>query len=89
MSKHTKGPWQVHLDTIVVGNLRPDPEDPAYDIWDDIVDANSEADAHLIAAAPELLEKLNMALGYIENTSGVNEEFTDMLKKTIAKAEGK
>lgn len=48
----------------------------------------NESKAQLLASAPDLLEKLNMAIGYIENTSGVNEEFVQMLKKTISKAEG-
>jgi hypothetical protein len=45
--------------------------------------------ANLLASAPELLEKLNMAIGYIENTENVNESFLNLLKHVARDAEGK
>ena len=66
MSQHTPGPWSLRGRTI----RGPHPKDPkgrtrivANAVWDrgTYVD-EAEANAHLIAAAPELLEALEIAL---------------------------
>lgn len=64
--KHTPGPWQIHLGS-VVADLRPDPKDPAYDLWNTICDPTNTADAALISSAPELLEALSLIRDRIES----------------------
>lgn len=87
MSKHTPGPWVAsHIGetgfsrSVPVYQVRS--SDPQYTA---IVDAAGEADARLIAAAPELLEVLK----YVMTAHG--EQLTDAFDKAwevIAKAEG-
>jgi hypothetical protein len=55
---HTPGPW--NLDT-VRDLVFHSPE------WSDTADDQTEADARLIAAAPDLLAALEDALSYIED----------------------
>lgn len=74
MSKHTSGPWQHGTENegyfIANGELRPD-----------IAKAiQSEADANLIAAAPDLLE----ALAEYVNADPVDEELNG--RKRMARA---
>lgn len=54
--------------------------------------ATTEANAHLIAAAPELYEALNICLGHL--TGGMDGNWADcdpidVARKALAKAEGK
>lgn len=89
MSKHTHGPWitngraieqDADDDALVVAYA----EDEQNDDW--------EANARLIAAAPDLLEACKIALA---ETLRANEHFksvspaTAMLEAAIAKAEGR
>jgi hypothetical protein len=107
MSKHTPGPWRIERGgkehrkpdlhkrilaadgTDLLGNV----EDP----WYPNVPEN-EADWHLIAAAPDLLEACKAALtesmiytGAIYETlqtSGLHTQLRDQLRAAIAKASG-
>lgn len=88
MSKHTKGPW-----TLIIGGPHwNNPGTTNYQIaWSSegelVVDhVYEEADAHLIAAAPELLEALEVAFQHIDKTTHCN----DWAKvcAAIAKAKG-
>lgn len=93
MSKHTPGPWTA----IKHGNfieIAPDITSlgvPNQELIDLRKSVHSEAlaNAHLIAAAPELLEAAQIALklirgcGFTDNTAAVI-----ALKAAIAKAEG-
>lgn len=57
MSKHTKGPWEIHTaqNGRTIFQIGPcAPEEYAGSAWLDV----SMEDARLIAAAPELLEAL-------------------------------
>lgn len=62
-SKHTPGPWvvtphpQTHVDVFGVGVIRDDKEFQ-YALSHTFCYQNAEANARLIAAAPELLEAL-------------------------------
>ena len=105
MSKHTPGPWTVHhfLDNDGVANC---PQDcGVYEIEEaneTIVghqhDGNhgeaiieAEANARLIAAAPDLLEACLDALGYTECNCAyecVGGCTHGVLKRAIAKAKG-
>ena len=85
MSKHTKGPWEVRADWIVGfnGALHVATIPRAFD------GDYSEANALLIAAAPDLLAACKEALRMVRNCTG---NWTlgveDMLERAIAKAEG-
>ena len=92
MSKYTKGPWKLHdmEDNTIVGNDHLA-----------IADANAisrskeenQANAHLIAAAPELLEACKEQMRVIEtmgNKTGcwpINDDNLQMAKFAIAKAD--
>ena len=61
MSKHTPGPWAVHpasaqVDAFATG----EPVPVCQLLWptDQRTETETEANAHLIAAAPEMLEAL-------------------------------
>jgi hypothetical protein len=91
---HTAGPWTVRA-TLLGGAL-------GYSFKVDMPNGttllqcggheNQEANARLIAAAPELLEALDYFHQFAElNDDGEDEKFTTMLKKAraaIAKAKG-
>jgi hypothetical protein len=51
-------------------------------------DEELDANARLIAAAPELLEALKMVSGYIYTMKGAGHEYTAAVQAAIAKAEG-
>jgi hypothetical protein len=76
MSKHTPGPWEVWDQYI-----RPDyRDDKVICQWGSYT---SEADAHLIAAAPDMLAALKLAVEII----GADDRI-DPILNAIAKAEG-
>lgn len=83
MSKHTKGPWIINANRIKGGDY---PDGIAH-----VMDADAgeirNANARLIAAAPELLEALKIAIrvGVAQKCSS---EQIDLIEKAIAKAEG-
>lgn len=91
---HTLGPWEIDReceDTIVDNTGRNIAR---------VVVENHEANAHLIAAAPELLEAVKQLLYYAESGNHPNlrtflfpgntpSGFTAKLKSIVAKAEGR
>lgn len=94
MSNYTPGPWKaVHR-----GKHWNNPSVENYEIWwsedgELVVDqVYEEADAHLIAAAPELLEALKnlyaMVLGECPSLLR-DDHHDDMIRSAIAKAEGR
>lgn len=96
MSKHTPGPWVVrpkrYLDTRRrVGPADNEFFDVAYSSGNS--NAESESNARLIAAAPEMLDVLKALvdrcnhLGSTDQVTG--EVFYDMVRAAIAKAEGR
>lgn len=83
MSKHTPGPWRVdhHMNVICGSGL------VAFPCIKDGLP--QEANAALIAAAPEILDSLQDLIGWV---SGDNEEEMKAVNKAraaIAKATGK
>ena len=91
MSNHTPGPWTFNGRTV----RGPHPKDPegrtrivAEAIWDrgTYVD-DAEANARLIAAAPELLEALE-ALVLDESKEYIPTRLWDAARAAIAKAKG-
>ena len=87
--KHTKGPWLVSTidgeDCLMVGG--GDGSEVVADIRTHWPDAQVEANAHLIASAPELLEALRAALRCIDGTMYEHEE--EKMLAAIAHAEGR
>lgn len=86
MTQHTPGPWFLG-DTALIEDANGKPFAGAY--WDDedIPEAVSIANARLMAAAPDLLEALNLACDEVGYAMPA-----DILKKVhaaIAKAEGR
>ena len=59
MTMHTKGPWKIYRKTSVEIEASPHRSYVAY--------AGTEANARLIAAAPELLEALEKIAGFGTN----------------------
>ena len=83
MSKHTKGPWIQSRsdklpDTVRIGNG---------------VAITNEANANLIAAAPELLETLKEALNILDaltfDRNDQGKEIYERLLSVVTKAEGR
>ena len=94
--QHTPGPWKVYLadngKIIGIGVDRPGDEDhgagvtdPRFGLWGDEDEKN--ANAHLIAAAPDLLdalENLTIAVAMGWDLDGV----LDVSRAAIARATG-
>lgn len=96
-TKHTPGPWSVSKygdDYNITYNTDGNWLATVYDD-DDPFAGRPEADAHLIAAAPELLEALKaIQLQALQSSvnSAANEwgrEALDLANAAIAKAEGR
>lgn len=89
MSKHQPGPWKCAATGLARSGM------PEYEIhWSDAGECvaevvHGEANARLIAAAPELLEACQAALSY--GNQGDHPEHgsvNTMLRSAIAKAKG-
>jgi hypothetical protein len=81
MSTHTPGPWRVELNS--AGDLGIEP-----DIC--IVPAGEDANAHLIATAPELLIALNACIVALKLGENVDVQAAiNYGLEVLAKAEGK
>lgn len=95
MSKFTKGPWRIKRGTNIVGTR----QDVGYETTiassstfsSNQVDVTieNEANARLIAAAPELLEACESAANLLRKLGGHNHdpEYSELLA-AIAKAKG-
>ena len=84
-TKHTKGKWSLDCDSIttdhnIKGNIICD----APRCFDNSM-KNWEANAKLIAAAPELLEQLNKIVNATEDGS-INSDHINYSKELIKKA---
>ncbi|QDP54179.1 MAG: hypothetical protein GOVbin4685_39 [Prokaryotic dsDNA virus sp.] len=90
MSGHTKGPWVVSAKGIGGATVSEDVNRKNH-----IACLVNKEDAHLIAAAPELLEALELALDAIkwwENEhsccAGATDDSIEKISSAIAKAKG-
>ena len=93
MSKHTPGPWEIkrHFDSCYRYISAPEHIALAQVVWCVEEEERSpvcEANAHLIAAAPELLEALQNLLKVHEGEGGTQHHAGDMARAAIAKAKG-
>ena len=90
-TQHTPGPWNFDehngklwiTDDTGIGTIALLIPEPDKGIWDE-----DKANARLIAAAPELLEALKIAMHYMEGDSDDEQEEADYstIKEAIAKA---
>jgi hypothetical protein len=86
-TKHTPGPWLL-VSREVGGAIQIVDSHPATLRICTVTNAhNDEANAHLIAAAPELLKQLESALACIERDGSVLGDMVKM-RAAIAKAKG-
>lgn len=99
MTKHTKGPWKVELGEHRVGPYKS----KVFEIWNQAYHVatihehidkatNDEANARLIAAAPELLCVLKHLSRYCRDYLSLDDEAEAIVKDAliaIAKAEGR
>jgi hypothetical protein len=92
MPDHTPGPWKVFklpgasMIGVVPVNARGRPRQGRE--TPDICQCEQEADARLIAAAPELLTACKEALAIV-TAYAPGERQLEMLRAALAKAEGK
>ncbi len=88
-AKHTQGPWAVD-HAFGVGPVS-DSDDQSYGMVlavADIYGDNRVVDSRLIAAAPELLEALELISRYIEPTAVDAASMQKVARAAIAKATG-
>lgn len=91
MTEHTPGPWAVDLDLSKVP-LRQDTA-TVYDSEEnsiaDLYHGRIEANAHLIAAAPDLLTLLDeLDRRVVWESVGLGNEIAERVEAAIAKAKG-
>jgi ABC-type nitrate/sulfonate/bicarbonate transport system substrate-binding protein len=98
--KHTPGPWSVHSGDDYNGVRIDGPDgrsvahahqrDPHPTLGQGITQAEAEINARLIAAAPELLETMQMIMDRAEEWINMNldGEVGDNARAAIAKATG-
>lgn len=95
MSKHTPGPWRVVGTTVQAGEYRAQSHAIIADCSDFNLDKKErEANAHLIAAAPEMLEALKDIVSTLfqecqPDRGDLFSKIDDIARPAIAKAEGK
>lgn len=84
--QHTPGPWRVVISTGGLDNLSVCAERMKVAL------VTLPADAHLIAAAPDMLEALGRLLDYAEDVAAERDErpsALDLARLALAKAKGK
>lgn len=91
MSKHTPGPWSVIFGTDITG-IENDPENGCVGLVDvahvymRTVTGRHEANARLIAAAPELLKALKKLITQFDSEIHNEYDRTGMLESRLAEA---
>ena len=90
MTKHTAGPWMLTDDGFIISGLSKGYITIADPHCSDLDIDESEANAALIAAAPEMLEALRYCIkGYDNNPEWSHVDALYMIGKAINKAENK
>lgn len=97
MSKHTHGPWRVQKNNVSFPFIETDDE-YQLKVAQCLSSLDQQADAHLIAAAPEMLSWLEAVVNQIDyqfkNNSIVSDDWSGIvgmvpnLKNIIRKAKG-
>jgi len=92
-STHTQGPWVIYDERAAHGSrlIYSSSEYGVGEVWDINNNGENKANAHLIAAAPELLKALEALLRDAETMaaiSGLNIRTIEPARAVIAKAKG-
>lgn len=89
MSKHTQGPWTMHGPCEITGRYSIVHNGPLAYVGDANQSGDGEANARLIAAAPEMLDALHELVKYlgVDVDNGLDELLTNA-RAAIAKATG-
>lgn len=96
MSNHTPGPWGINGGKTYTNEISA--KSPRGKIWviarttgSKVGREQDNANAHLIAAAPELLAALKLALSFVPafTTADFGAEAARQIRAAIAKAEGR
>lgn len=93
MSDHAQGTWEIDEDDLKVHATNPDGtcRCPVAEVWG-LTEKEAEANARLIAAAPDLLDACKAALEHMEKTwftwSLPSEKLRDRLAEAVVKATG-
>jgi len=89
MSKHTPGPWRYEEfgPNVIIKATKNPMLSVVHSLYQESRE-QTEANAHLIAAAPELLEALENLLKVHEGEGGTQYHAGDMARAAIAKAKG-
>lgn len=90
-SKHTKGPWVMAPQGDAVYAAKGGDIvclSPAHEGWEDSA-RRWPANAHLIAAAPDMLEALTLVADYLMGDDDVPENIADAINAALKKARGK
>jgi hypothetical protein len=86
-AQYAPGPWFVVADEVDCVSTAG--EKVLNELQDDeFIDCNTEANACLIAAAPELLEALEMLVRWEETGTPVSDVCFSLARTAIAKAKG-
>jgi hypothetical protein len=95
MSKHTPGPWHLDFDEAIestyVSISAAKHKSLAEVVWRFATEEQSpnlEANAHLIAAAPELLEALERLVANLNEGDFISNTRIDEARAALAKAKG-
>ena len=84
MSKHTPGPWKTtHSE---VGGYRVS-DSTGWGVAVVLKDTNDEANAHLIAAAPQMLEALEACADYWHIKHNPGDEHGELLSLSAERAQ--
>jgi len=85
-STHTPGPWVIYDERAAHGSrlIYSSSEYGVGEVWDINNNGENKANAHLIAAAPELLEALEYARRFLKS----EDVDTVYIDTAIAKAKG-
>ncbi len=78
-TKHTPGPWALHADHAINGG---------HQIWGDgclVADVATDANARLIAAAPDLLAALEGCRAALATLSGPRRDLADWHRQNVAR----
>jgi len=83
---HTPGPWTAFDTTVYIGKTGTflNNGEPAWGGFDLRACPNPNANAHLISAAPDLFEALQIALSY----AGPSDDWVSKARQAITKAKG-
>ena len=89
-TEFTPGPWSVKPDSIVSRPFRVEGDGwtVASVHYESHRDGDTEANAHLIAAAPDLLAACEEALHFMLTRLGVPQREVEIVRAAIAKAQG-